>query len=129
VVSVTPRPCLYPRGKDPRYPLDRKLGEPQSRSGHRGYRKNPFPPPGIEPRSPGRPARSQTLLPELTRLQILILEMFNIRANLKCFYFYTNVTNNKKRRKVALSRMQFSYETTGRTKCLPCSRTPLPAVY
>jgi hypothetical protein len=25
-----------PRGKDPRYPLDRRLGGPQSRSGHRG---------------------------------------------------------------------------------------------
>jgi hypothetical protein len=29
-------------GKDPQYPLDRRLGEPQSRSGRRGYRKNPF---------------------------------------------------------------------------------------
>jgi hypothetical protein len=34
--------ALYPRGKDPRYPLDGRLGGPQSRSGHRGYRKNPF---------------------------------------------------------------------------------------
>jgi hypothetical protein len=50
-----------PRGKDPRYPLYRRLGGPQSRSGHRSYRKNPLLPPGIEPRSPGRPARSQTL--------------------------------------------------------------------
>jgi hypothetical protein len=38
-----------PRGKDPRYPLDRRLGGPQSRSGHRGYRKNPMPLPRIEP--------------------------------------------------------------------------------
>jgi hypothetical protein len=31
------RPGLaLPRGKDPRYPLDRRLGGPQSRSGHRG---------------------------------------------------------------------------------------------
>jgi hypothetical protein len=36
VVSVTPRPRFYPRGKDPRYPLYRRLGGPQSRSGHRG---------------------------------------------------------------------------------------------
>jgi hypothetical protein len=28
--------ALYPRGKDPWYPLDRRLGGPQSRSGHRG---------------------------------------------------------------------------------------------
>jgi hypothetical protein len=27
---------LYPQGKDPRYPLDRRLGGPQSRSGSRG---------------------------------------------------------------------------------------------
>jgi len=27
--------ALYPRGKDPRYPLYRRLGEPQSRSGSR----------------------------------------------------------------------------------------------
>jgi hypothetical protein len=34
VVSFTPRP-LYPRGKSPRYLLDRRLGGPQSRSGRR----------------------------------------------------------------------------------------------
>jgi hypothetical protein len=38
VVSFTPWP-LYPRGKDPRYPLDRKLGGPQSRSGRCGAEK------------------------------------------------------------------------------------------
>jgi hypothetical protein len=31
VVNFTPRP-LYPRGKSPRYPLDRRLGGPQSQS-------------------------------------------------------------------------------------------------
>jgi len=35
VVSVTPRPRFAP-GKGPRYPLDRRLGGPQSWSGHRG---------------------------------------------------------------------------------------------
>jgi hypothetical protein len=49
--------ALYPRAKDPRYPL----GGPQSRSGHKGYRKNLLPLPGIEPQSSGRPVRSQTL--------------------------------------------------------------------
>jgi hypothetical protein len=38
VVSFTPRP-LYPRRKSPRYPLDRRLGGPQSRSGRRGADK------------------------------------------------------------------------------------------
>jgi hypothetical protein len=48
-------------GKGPRYPLYRRLGGPQSRSGHRSYWKNPLSVPRIEPRSPGGPARSQTL--------------------------------------------------------------------
>jgi hypothetical protein len=52
--------AFYPRGKDSRYPLDRRLGGLQSRSGHR-QRKNPLPLPGIEPRSADRPVRSQTL--------------------------------------------------------------------
>jgi hypothetical protein len=29
--------ALYPRGKEPRYPLDRRLGGPRSRSGRRGF--------------------------------------------------------------------------------------------
>jgi hypothetical protein len=35
VVNFTPLP-LYPRGKSPRYPLDRRLGGPQSQSGRLG---------------------------------------------------------------------------------------------
>jgi hypothetical protein len=35
VVSFTPRP-LYPRGKSPRYPLYRRFGGPQNRSGQHG---------------------------------------------------------------------------------------------
>jgi hypothetical protein len=31
--------ALYPRGKDPRYPLYRRLGGPQSRSGCSGFRE------------------------------------------------------------------------------------------
>jgi hypothetical protein len=30
---------LYPRGKSPQYPLDKRLGEPQNRSGRRGEKK------------------------------------------------------------------------------------------
>jgi hypothetical protein len=37
-VNFMPRP-LYPRGKSHRYPLDRRLGGPQSRSGRRGEEK------------------------------------------------------------------------------------------
>jgi hypothetical protein len=42
VVSFTPRP-LYPPGKSSWYPLDRRLGGPQSRSGHGGKDKNSQP--------------------------------------------------------------------------------------
>jgi hypothetical protein len=38
VVSFTPGP-LYPQGKSPRYSLDRRLGEPQSRCERRGEEK------------------------------------------------------------------------------------------
>jgi hypothetical protein len=61
--------ALYPRKKDPRYPLYRRMGGPQSRSGHRGYRKSPLPLLGIEHRSSGRPGRlSDTILTELPLL-------------------------------------------------------------
>jgi hypothetical protein len=60
VISFTPWQ-LYPQGKSLRYPLDRRLGGPQSRSGHGVEEKNSQPPPGIEPRSSDRPARSQSL--------------------------------------------------------------------
>jgi hypothetical protein len=48
VVTFTPRP-LYLQGKSPWYSLDRRLGEPQSRSGRDGEEKNYQPPSGIEP--------------------------------------------------------------------------------
>jgi hypothetical protein len=58
VVSFTLRP-LYPQGKSPWYPLDRRLGGPQSHFGCGGEDKNSQPPPGIEPTYPDRPALSQ----------------------------------------------------------------------
>jgi hypothetical protein len=48
VDSFTHRP-LYPQGKNPWYPLDRRLGGPQSRSGLDGEEKNSQPPPRLEP--------------------------------------------------------------------------------
>jgi hypothetical protein len=60
VVSFTLRP-LYPQGKSSWYPLDRRLGGPQSRSGRGGEEKNSQSPQGIEPPNPDRPAHSQSL--------------------------------------------------------------------
>jgi hypothetical protein len=42
-VVSRPGRALPPGVRDPRYPVDRRLGGPQGWSGHRGYRKNPLP--------------------------------------------------------------------------------------
>jgi hypothetical protein len=42
-------PAVYSQGKSPWYPLDRRLGGPQSRSGRRGEEKNSQPLPALEP--------------------------------------------------------------------------------
>jgi hypothetical protein len=48
VVSFKPW-LLYSQGESPWYQLDRRLGGPQSRSGHGGEEKNSQPLPGLEP--------------------------------------------------------------------------------
>jgi hypothetical protein len=48
VVRFMPR-LLYPQGKNPWYPLDRRLCGPQSRSGRGGENKNSQPSLGIKP--------------------------------------------------------------------------------
>jgi hypothetical protein len=55
-------PAALPPGKEsPWYPLDRRLGWPQSRAGRGSLEKISQPPPGIEPQNPDRPARSPAL--------------------------------------------------------------------
>jgi hypothetical protein len=59
-ISFTPRAALLP-GKEPQYPLDRRLGGPQSRSGRHGEVKI-LDPTGTRNSDPsGRPAHSQSL--------------------------------------------------------------------
>jgi hypothetical protein len=43
-----PSLAAFPQGKNPWYPLDRRFGRPQSRSGRGDEEKNP-PPPEIQP--------------------------------------------------------------------------------
>jgi hypothetical protein len=69
VVSFTPRP-LYPQGKIPWYPLDKRLGGLQSRSGRGGEEKNSQPLPGLEP--PIIQPLAQGYTSEITRLLLLI---------------------------------------------------------
>jgi hypothetical protein len=45
-------PAALPQGKSPWYPLDRRLGGPQSRSGRGGEEKNSQPPQGVESYNP-----------------------------------------------------------------------------
>jgi hypothetical protein len=62
-------PAALLPGKEPLYPLDWRIGGPQSRSGSGGEEKNSQPAPGIEPQNSGRPARSPGAIPtELSRL-------------------------------------------------------------
>jgi hypothetical protein len=42
-------PAAFPQGKSRWYPLDRRLGGPQSSSGRDGKEKNSQPQPGLEP--------------------------------------------------------------------------------
>jgi hypothetical protein len=67
MVNFTPQP-LYPRGKSPCYPLDTRLGGPQSRSRRNGEEKNFQSLPGLEPTiiQPG----AQGYATELSRLLI-----------------------------------------------------------
>jgi hypothetical protein len=67
VVSFTRRP-LYPQGKSLWYPLDRRLGGVQSRSGRGGEEKNSQPLPGLE--TPIIQPADQRYTTELSRLFI-----------------------------------------------------------
>jgi hypothetical protein len=59
--------ALYPRGKDPQYPLDRRLDGPQKKSGHKRLEEKPSACQGL---NPSRPVRSQdTMLTELPWLK------------------------------------------------------------
>jgi hypothetical protein len=69
VVSFKPQP-LCPRGKSPRYPLDRRLGGAQNRSGHRGDNEIPSCP--LPVLNPERPAHSLvSILTALPRFPIV----------------------------------------------------------
>jgi hypothetical protein len=56
VATFTPLP-FKPQGNGPRYPMDRRLGGPQSRTGRCDDEKNALFPPGIEPQFPRSSSR------------------------------------------------------------------------
>jgi hypothetical protein len=63
-LSASRRGRFTPRGKSPMYPLDTRLGGPESRSGRRGEKKI-LDPTGTRPLC--RPVRSQSLSRLLVR--------------------------------------------------------------
>jgi hypothetical protein len=66
VVDLAPQP-LYPEGKGPQYPLDRRLGEPQGWSSVKEKISQPLP--RIEPQSSNHLAHSLVaVLTELSQL-------------------------------------------------------------
>jgi hypothetical protein len=74
VVSFTPWP-LYSQRKRPWYPLDRRVGGPQSRSGCGGEEKNSHLLPGLE--SPIIQPEAQRYTNELSRLFGVIMSKLN----------------------------------------------------
>jgi hypothetical protein len=72
VVSFTPRPFYFQR-KSPCYPLDRRLGGPQSLSGRGGEEKNSQPLPTFEP--PIIQPLVQCCTTELSRLLYICIYM------------------------------------------------------
>jgi hypothetical protein len=72
VSSQLDAPVTYPQGKSPRYPLDRRLGGPQSRSGRGGEEKDV---PSSAEHQPGRP--SHILVTILTELRLHRNNEFN----------------------------------------------------
>jgi hypothetical protein len=80
MVSFMPWP-LYPQGKGPWYPLDRRLGGPQSQSGCSGEEKNSQPLPGLEP-SVIQPI-AQCCTTELSQLRYWCRKENNIKRSLR----------------------------------------------
>jgi hypothetical protein len=72
VVSFMPRQ-LYPQGKSPSYPLDRRLNGSQSRSGYSGgEEKNSHPHRDSNPRTPIVQPLVQRYTTELSRFSLLV---------------------------------------------------------
>jgi hypothetical protein len=87
-VSFTPRP-LYPQGKSPWYPFDRRLGGPQSRSGRGGEERNSQHLLALEPPIIGDVAQRCTT--ELSWLFILTFYLIlNSCRNLNIVFEYPN---------------------------------------
>jgi hypothetical protein len=86
-VSFTPRP-LYPQGKSPWYPLDRRLGGTRSLSGCGGEEKNSQLLPGLE--TPNIQLVAQRCITELCKIRlrdtIYTFQMANVTHSVAQLY-------------------------------------------
>jgi hypothetical protein len=88
MVSFTPRP-FYPQRKSPWYPLNRRLGGPQSRFGHGVEEKNSQPLPGQE--HPIIQPVAQHCTTELSRLLTLHQNGANFHRFAFCLHLWAVV--------------------------------------
>jgi hypothetical protein len=96
-------------GEGPQYPCIGGLVGPRVGLDTEATRKSLSPLPGIEPRSPGRPARSQTLywLSYPVHCHIRTLNYFSEMAATTFFYYKTKTEKQKKRRHKVCSQHGF----------------------
>jgi hypothetical protein len=73
---------LFSQGKIPRYPFDRRLGAPQSRSGRGGEEKNSLPRQESNPRTPiVQPVAQRYADWAITALTYYVYRQYNIINN------------------------------------------------
>jgi hypothetical protein len=91
-------PTTLLQGKSPWYPLDRRLGGPQSRPGRGGEEKNSQPLPGLEP--PIIQPLAQRYTAELSRLLMMMMIFFQTGVRQDCLFrlhfmkFMSNINNS-----------------------------------
>jgi hypothetical protein len=76
--------ALLPPGKGPPVPIGEEAGWASEPVWTQRLQENPLPLPGIEPRSPGRPARSQTLYPDFPMSDSIKLTIFTASSSRFC---------------------------------------------
>jgi hypothetical protein len=117
VVSFTPR-LLYPRGKSPRYPLDRRLGGPQNRSGNYRQKKNFVTLQEIEPRSSSPWSVVATTKLKTDRKIIQVSKMKFWEMLTKLGYLQTAKWNTRKQTKMEIRGKKVNWIKGHKTRVL-----------
>jgi hypothetical protein len=124
VVSVTPRPRFTPEERTPGTHCTGGWVDPRAGLDTEARGKMLLPLRAIEPRSPGRPVRSHTILTELPRLLKFIMRKGNLKLT-HIFYgeniFFLNLHLRRGRAMAqAVSRWPLTVEARVRVRVDPC---------